>query len=214
MRTRFDKELEKLHRELTEMGALCEEAISCATVSLIEGDKSLLQRISEIEKETDRREREIESLCLDILLREHPVASDLRAVSSALKMISDMERIGDQAEDIAEILEFFGENPLSDTLHIPDMARATIKMVTDSVESFVKKDIEGAFTVIEYDDVVDELFCRVKTELAEQISRHPEQGELCFDLLMIAKYFERIGDHATNIAEWVAFSITGSRETP
>lgn len=209
MRTRFDKELERLHLELTEMGALCEEAIGCAARSLIDGDKELLPRISEIEKETDRHEREIESLCLDILLREHPVARDLRAVSSALKMISDMERISDQAEDIAEILEFFGENPLGNALHIPDMARATIKMVTDSIEAFVGKDLEGAYTVIDYDDVVDELFYRVKKELTEHIRKNPENAEACFDLLMIAKYFERIGDHATNIAEWVAFSITG-----
>ena len=212
MRTRFDKELEALNQKLTEMGNLCEEAISCAAKALIDCDKSLIPRISEIEKETDLAEREIESLCLDILLREQPVAHDLSVVSSALKMISDMERIGDQAEDIGEILEFFGENALGDALHIPDMARATIKMVNDSIESFVKKDLEGARFVIEYDDVVDELFFRVRAELTEHICAHPEHVELCFDLLMIAKYFERIGDHATNIAEWVAFSITGERE--
>ncbi|MBS4786372.1 MAG: phosphate signaling complex protein PhoU [Clostridiales bacterium] len=209
MRTRFDRQLEQLNVELIRMGALCEEAISIVAKSLMEDDLTYLPHAIELDNQIDEMEREIESLCLKLLLQQQPVASDLRVVSSALKMISDMERIGDQARDIAEILPEMVQYRFESRLHIGDMARASIKMVTDSIDSFVRKDIDAAKRVVEEDDVVDSLFTRVRGELIAAIAADPSQGEGFLDMLMIAKYFERIGDHATNIAEWVCFSITG-----
>ena len=148
-------------------------------------------------------------MCLKLLLQQQPVASDLRLISSVLKMITDIERIGDQAGDIADIMLTLGAQDTQSKLHIQEMARATVKMVTDAVESFVKKDLTLARSVMQYDDVVDGLFDKVKEELIRLILENRENGEFCIDLLMIAKYLERIGDHATNIAEWVEFSITG-----
>ncbi len=208
MRSRFDDQLEALHTELIEMGALCENAISNAAQALMEGDLALARRTAEFDHEIDEKERKIESLALKLLLFQQPVARDLRQVSAALKMITDMERIGDQAADIAEITTMANIVP-EDTLHVNDMARATIKMVTESIDAFVQADLNLARAVMEYDDVVDDLFDKVKKELIELIGKHPERGEYAIDLLMIAKYFERIGDHAVNIAEWVEFSITG-----
>ncbi|HWR18671.1 MAG TPA: phosphate signaling complex protein PhoU [Clostridia bacterium] len=208
MRSRFDDQLEALHTELIEMGALCENAISNAAQALMEGDLALARRTAEFDHEIDEKERKIESLALKLLLFQQPVARDLRQVSAALKMITDMERIGDQAADIAEITTMANIVP-EDTLHVNDMARATIKMVTESIDAFVQADLKLARAVMEYDDVVDDLFDQVKKELIELIGKHPERGEYAIDLLMIAKYFERIGDHAVNIAEWVEFSITG-----
>lgn len=209
MRTRFDQQLELLNQELTQMGALCEYAISVAAKAFLDGDKSLLPEVFSADSEIDQKERDIEALCLKLLLQQQPVARDLRAISSAMKMISDMERIGDQAADIAEITRHLGEHDIKSRIHIGDMARSTIKMVTDSVAAFVRKDIVAARAVMEYDDVVDELFDKVKRELVELLRDDGENSSLCLDMLMIAKYFERIGDHATNIAEWVEFSITG-----
>ncbi len=210
MRSRFDQQLHQLHRNLTGMGALCEQAIAVAAKALLDRDASLLPRAYEAEQRIDQMEREIEGLCMNLLLRQQPVASDLRAVSSAMRMISDMERIGDQASDIAEILSYYsGDGGLKSVDHIGDMARATIKMVTDSVESFVQSDLRMAEETIRYDDVVDALFDQVKAELTQMIAADPGQGQRCLDLLMIAKYFERIGDHAVNVAEWVCYSITG-----
>ena len=209
MRTRFDRQLEQLNVELIRMGALCEEAISIVAKSLMEDDLTYLPHAIELDNQIDEMEREIESLCLKLLLQQQPVARDLRVVSSALKMISDMERIGDQARDIAEILPEMVQYRFESRLHIGDMARASIKMVTDSIDSFVRKDIDAAKRVVEEDDVVDSLFTRVRGELIAAIAADPSQGEGFLDMLMIAKYFERIGDHATNIAEWVCFSITG-----
>ena len=143
------------------------------------------------------------------LLSQQPVARDLRTVSSALKMISDMERIGDQASDIAEITRSMTPSTIKNEVHVKNMTEAAIKMVTDSIESFVKKDLALAQEVIAYDDVVDRMFDTIKCELIDLISKQNVNGELCIDLLMIAKYLERIGDHATNIAEWVIYSITG-----
>lgn len=209
MRVQFDKQLETLNIELIKMGALCEDAISCAATYMLEGGKNLLEKVFQTDSAIDRKEREIETICMRLLLQQQPVAKDLRTVSSALKMISDMERIGDQAADIAEIMKYTEEFNVPSKLHIGDMARATIQMVTDSIESFVKKDYNTAIAVIKYDDKVDHLFAKVKKELTEYIAKDPENGELYLDLLMIAKYFERIGDHATNIAGWVCYSITG-----
>lgn len=209
MRYRLDMQLDTLNTELIKMGALCEEAIGAAIKSLLADDNEVLKKVFEAEELIDQKERDIEDICMKILLQQQPVAGDLRKISSALKMISDMERIGDQAEDIAEILEFVGMTDLRSVTHIADMADSTIRMVTESVDSFVKKDLDMALDVIKYDDVVDNLFLEVKKELTEVIAKSPESGEICLDLLMIAKYFERIGDHATNIAEWVCYAITG-----
>lgn len=208
MRNRFDEQLEFLNVELIRMGALCEDAISYACRTLM-GEINLAEQVYSTDKEIDQKERDIENLCMRLLLQQQPVAKDLRQVSSALKMISDMERIGDQASDIAEIAGYIQGRQLESNLHIRDMAEATIKMVSQSVDSYVKKDLKIAQDVIRYDDVVDDLFNKVKKELIGLISEDPGNGEFCIDMLMVAKYFERIGDHATNIAEWVEFSITG-----
>ena len=209
MRNRFDTQLVELNNELIAMGALCENTIASAVKSLLTGDAKLAASAIRIDQEIDRKEREIESMCLKLLLQQQPVASDLRVVSSALKMISDMERIGDQARDIAEMLEYVVQYKFESRVHIGDMARASIKMVTDSIDSFVRKDYDAAVAVIASDDVVDTLFQKVKDELTAAIAAQPENGEIFLDLLMIAKYFERIGDHAVNLSEWVEFSVTG-----
>lgn len=209
MRNRFDEQLTLLNNELTTMGALCEEAISGCVKYLIDKDIAMRDSTLEADKQIDQKERDIERLCMKLLMQQQPVATDLRVISSALKMISDMERIGDQASDIAEIVKHIQKNDVESNTHISDMARATIKMVTDSVESFVKKDIALAEAVIRQDDEVDALFDKVKNELIQAIQQSEDNAEALIDLLMIAKYFERIGDHAENIAEWVIYSITG-----
>ncbi|MEG0913133.1 MAG: phosphate signaling complex protein PhoU [Oscillospiraceae bacterium] len=209
MRNRFDLQLIQLNEELTEMGARCENAIATATKALFEGDILLAEKAIEAEIDIDRMENQIESLCMRLLLQQQPVAKDLRLISAALKMITDMERIGDQAADIAEIMTMANIKPTGDIEHIDEMARSTINMVTDSIEAFVKKDIDMARSVIEADDKVDELFNHVKTEIVRLLKKDNNASEYALDLLMIAKYFERIGDHATNIAEWVEYSITG-----
>lgn len=208
MRSYFDKQLNTLNLELVKMGALCEEAISAAAKCLNDGDKTLIDKIKETERLIDEKEREIESLSMKLLLHQQPVAGDLRMISAALRMISDMERIGDQAADIAEILKFVGSDSKGIAVHIVDMASATKKMVTESVDSFVKRDLDMTHKVMKRDDTVDELFLKVKEELTKAICDNPEEGEIYLDILMIAKYFERIGDHAVNIAEWVEYSIT------
>ena len=209
MRNRFDEQLNTLNNELITMGALCEEAISSAVKLLIDNDVKMKENVLDADKQIDQKERDIESLCMKLLMQQQPVASDLRTISSALKMISDMERIGDQASDIAEIAEYAYGSGMESETHIADMARATIQMVTDSIDSFVKKDIDLAHTVIEHDNIVDDLFDKVKGELISAIENKAANAEALIDLLMIAKYFERIGDHAENIAEWVIYSITG-----
>ncbi len=209
MRNRFDEQLIHLNNELITMGALCEEAISGCVKYLIDKDIAMRDNTLEADKQIDQKERDIERLCMKLLMQQQPVATDLRVISSALKMISDMERIGDQASDIAEIVKHIQKSNLESNTHISDMARATIRMVTDSVESFVKKDIALAQTVIKNDDEVDSLFNKVKIELIQAIQQSEDDAEALIDLLMIAKYFERIGDHAENIAEWVIYSITG-----
>ncbi len=212
MRNRFERQLADLNSELTEMGALCEAAISAAVKYLIENDEQLKSEVLETERQINQKEREIEGLCMKLLLQQQPVATDLRVISSALKMISDMERIGDQASDIAEMVCFVGGEAASKARHIEDMAQAAIKMVTASVDSFVYRDLEIATDVIKQDDVVDRLFLKVKEELIESIKSGQSDAEAHIDLLMIAKYFERIGDHAENIAEWVIYSIEGEHK--
>lgn len=208
MRNYFDEQLELLNVELIRMGSLCEDAISGASRTLL-GEEGFAQQVLQAEREIDHKERDIENLCFKLLLKQQPVAKDLRLVSSALKMISDMERIGDQASDIVEISRYIQIGDLESGIHIREMAEATMKMVTDSIDSFVKRDLNLARKVMKEDDLVDDLFNKVKAELIGLIGQDRSNGELCIDLLMIAKYFERIGDHATNIAEWVEYSIIG-----
>ena len=213
MRSRFDSQLALLNTELIQMGALCEEAISKAAEALENGDSTLAEQVKPLEGGIDQMERDIETLCLKLLLQQQPVARDLRQISAALKIITDMERIGDQASDIAEIiLAMLSEGYVpEDVGHIREMAQETIKMVTESVDSYVQQDIERARAVIAHDDTIDRYFTQVKAVLIQKIAEAPAVGEHALDLLMIDKYLERIGDHAVNIAEWVIFSITGNK---
>ena len=213
MRTRFDMELDNLNSDMIAMGALCENAISEAMQSLFSADKTAAQRTIEEDREIDRKEKDIEALCLRLLLQQQPVARDLRVISSALKMITDMERIGDQAADIAELIRHMHLTPVSrQNKHLSKMADAAKKMVTESIDAFVKKDAALATKVLADDDLVDSLFLKLRHDIIEMIAADPGCGEEAVDVLMIAKYLERIGDHATNIAEWVLFSITGTQE--
>lgn len=213
MRTRFDMELDNLNSDMIAMGALCENAISEAMKSLFTADKTAAQRTIEEDREIDRKEKDIEALCLRLLLQQQPVARDLRVISSALKMITDMERIGDQAADIAELIRHMHLTPVSrQNKHLSKMADATKKMVTESIDAFVKKDAALATKVLADDDLVDSLFLKLRHDIIEMIAADPGCGEEAVDVLMIAKHLERIGDHATNIAEWVLFSITGTHE--
>ena len=215
MRSKFDEQLLQLNHEMIEMGALCEEVIALSSQALTEGDTALASKVAPLDSEIDHKEREIENLCLKLLLRQQPVARDLRQISAALKMITDMERIGDQAEDIAEIVAFLDGRQAENDALLKEMAKAVIQMVTESVDAYVKCDIMLAKKVIAADDVVDEQFARVKQSLIGKIAADPADpadGEYALDLLMIAKYYERIGDHATNIAEWVIYSVTGTHK--
>ena len=208
-RSRFDEQLELLNRELIEMGALCEQVISMAARALMSGDTKLAAQITPLDGEIDQMERDVESRCLKLLLQQQPVAKDLRQVSAALKMVTDMERIGDQASDIAEIIGFLHGRGGEDCAFIGQMGEATIRMVSGSIDAFVRRDTKLADEVIAHDDIVDAYFLKVKTALIQYIAASPDDGEYALDLLMIAKYFERIGDHATNIAEWAIFAHTG-----
>ena len=210
MRMHFDQQLEELNLELIKMGALCERAIRRAADQLLNEKENEPQAVERIEDEINHKERDIENLCMKLLLQQQPVAKDLRMISSALKMISDMERIGDQAQDIADISRFVKVQEIAHKMNIGKMAEATIKMVTESIDSFVKKDLDSAAAVVKYDNVVDDLFLKVKTELPKLLQQDPQHAEYYIDLIMVAKYFERIGDHAENIAQWVEYSITGT----
>ena len=210
MRNVFREQLKLLNDMMIEMGALVEKAIALAIEALQKQDIELAKKAVAFDAEIDQKEQEIEALCLKLLLQQQPVARDLRTVSSALKMITDMKRIGDQAADISEITIYLANMTYTGKLErIPKMAEATAKMVTDSIDAFVKKDLELAKSVIENDDIVDELFLTVRRNLIDLTRADVNNGEQAMDLLMVAKYFERIGDHAVNIAEWVVFSITG-----
>ena len=211
MRNVFHEQLDQLNVELIKMGAMCEEAISAATKAYLDGDKELGQRAVQLEQDIDHKERDIESQCMNLLLRQQPVASDLRVVSAAMRMISDMERIGDQASDIAEIARDMKRSAVVREVPMEEMAAAAVKMVTDSVDSFVRGDLDLAHSVIVQDDGVDQMFLDVRSKLIVLIAQGKD-GELCLDLMMIAKYFERIGDHACNIAQWVEYALTGTYE--
>ena len=213
MRNRFDEQLHALNHELLEMGALIERAIRSATDALIRQDgEAALQALS-ADKEVDQEERDIESLCLKLLLQQQPVAKDLRLISSVLKMITDMERIGDQASDIAELVIYLSSEPyIKELTHLPQMAEHAIRMVTGALDAYVRKDVSMAQEVIGMDDAVDTLFVTVKDELIALIRNDASAGSQAIDLLMIAKYYERIGDHAQNIAEWVEYALTGKHK--
>jgi phosphate transport system protein len=249
MRAGYQKQLEDLHTELIHMGALCEEAIAAAVTGLLDENRELREKAIQREKDIDLKEREIESICVRLLLREQPVAGDLRQITAAQRMITDMERIGDQAADIAELAEImYGgrgglfangktaaqttdkangkaattagstaasvREAVKSSIHIGDMTEAVTEMLTASVDSFVQGDLLKTREVIKMDDRVDELFRTIKGELIEMIALNSKNGGACLDILMIAKYLERIGDHAVNIAEWVIYSITGERGDP
>ncbi|MGN0486876.1 MAG: phosphate signaling complex protein PhoU [Acutalibacteraceae bacterium] len=209
MRSRFDEQLLILNKRMIEMGAKCESIIALSAKALLSGERDISKKVAPIGHDIDLLEREIESICLKLLLQQQPVARDLRQISAALKMITDMERIGDQAEDIAEIISYLDGRTGEECRDIRSMAEAAIKMVTDSIDAYVKQDLTLAKAVSDYDDVVDDCFDRVKQTLIQMISDNDADGEYALDLLMIAKYFERIGDHAVNIAEWVEFSVSG-----
>ena len=213
MRNRFDEQLNELNSEMIRMGALCEEVIALAAKALDEGDRALAKKVAPLDTQIDQKERTIETLCLRLLLQQQPVARDLRQISAALKMITDMERIGDQADDIAEIILSRGDRLLTADGTLRAMARAAIRMVSESVDAYVRQDVALAERVIASDDEVDEDFERIKRRLIDGISSGAEDGESVLDLVMIAKYYERIADHATNIAEWVEFSVTGVHKT-
>lgn len=212
MRDFFQEQLNELNRELTRMGAACEEIIALASHALTDWDEELVRKVSTIGSQIDESERTIESICLKLLLRQQPVARDLRQISAAMKMITDMERIGDQAEDIVEIVPYMTAHPDEKFPKIREMAKAAQAMVTEAVDAYVKQDLNMARKVMAHDDVVDSYFSQVKSGIIDIIAAEPAEGEYALDLLMIAKYFERIGDHCTNIAEWVEFSVTGIHE--
>jgi phosphate transport system protein len=214
MRANFDKELDVLNKELINMGSLVEEQIQGAVEALKKRDKVLAEQVIQRDDEVDRLERIIESNCLNLILRQQPVAGDLRLISAILKIITDLERIGDQAQDISRIsLEFTDKEFIKELTHIPQMALATIEMVKNSIDAFVYQDLDLARQVIQFDDTVDGFFNIIKEELIHLIREDVNNGEQAIRFLMIAKYFERIGDHAENIAEWVLFSMIGEHTT-
>ena len=212
MRDKFQQQLQQLNEDLIEMGALCKEAVADAMTALLHSDKQARQKAFLTEYEIDNKEREIENLCMKLLLQQQPVARDLRNISAALKMISDMERIGDQASDIADITKFLENSELTQHVHIQQMAESAMSMLTESIDAFVRKDLLLARKVMKEDNTVDDLFNQIKLEVIQEIAQNPDEGELCVDMMMIAKYFERIADHVVNIAEWVEYSVTGEHK--
>ena len=213
MRSKFDEQLNMLNQEMMHMGTMIEERIQKAIEALIDGNTDLAKEIMDSDNEVDREQKIIESVCFNLLMQQQPVARDLRVISAAMKMVTDMERIGDHAADISEMTIMMQSTSYPSQLEdIKKMASETVLMLIRSIEAYVEKDMEKARKVIAHDDVVDELFDRNKSDIIEMIHKDPTQGEQAVDLLMIAKYFERIGDHATNIAEWVIYSITGQHE--
>lgn len=213
MRNRFDRQLVTLNDEMIEMGSMIEKAIQQAITALITQDVDKAKEIIEYDEDIDHQEKTIENLCLKLLLQQQPVARDLRVISSALKMITDMERIGDHASDISEMAILMADRPYIKRLeHIQEMAKEASLMLVGSIEAFVNKDLQQAHDIIVRDDVVDDLFEKIKTELIKMIHKDPNVGDQAMDLLMVAKYLERIGDHACNIADWVIFSITGTHD--
>lgn len=209
MPTHFERQLEELHKHLITLGNLCEKAITLSAESIQMQEQKTAKMVFETDHEIEKKERELESICMHLLLHQQPVAGDLREISAALGMISDMERIGDQAADIADLSLFIDKTKVRIPDTISEMAQVTVDMVTESVEAFVKSDLELCRKVIRDDDRVDTAFNQVKEMLADLIYKQNLDAKAGLDLLMTAKYIERIGDHAVNIAEWVEYSITG-----
>lgn len=210
MRDRYNKQLELLNQQMIEMGSLCEEIIRKTSRSLEEENPALAKNALPLEEQINEKEREIENLCFRLLLEQQPVATDLRKISAALKMITDLERIGDQAEDIAELADYVEEKASpNDISKIREIAEHASQMVTRSIDAYVKQDLDLARQVIQHDDIVDDLFSKLKKDIIVICKERPEDGEYSLDLMMIAKYYERVADHATNIGEWVEYSITG-----
>lgn len=213
MRIHFDEQLDQLNKEIINMGSLIEQAIGMAVEALIKQDVDKAQKAMEFDEEVDHQEKVIETLCLKLLLQQQPVAKDLRVISAALKMITDMERIGDHASDISDLaIQLSGLPHIEQLTHIEQMAKETMVMLIQGLEAYVERNYEKAEEVIAHDDIIDDLFAKVKQELIDIIQKNSDCAGQAADLLMVAKYFERIGDHATNIAEWVIFSITGKHE--
>lgn len=213
MRNRFDSQLEVLNNGIIEMGALVEEALNSSIEALLKFNKELAQKVIVGDKEIDQKMKDIETQCLRLLLSQQPVARDLRLISASLKMVSDLERIGDQAADIAEIINESSEKDGAPAklVAIPPMGAATVKMLTQSVDAFVRKNLDLARHVIESDDEVDALFAAAKKELIESIKSNAGDAEAVINSMMVAKYLERIGDHASNVSGWVIFAVTGKR---
>lgn len=213
MRIHFDEQLDQLNKEIINMGSLIEQAIGMAVEALIKQDVNKAKKAMEFDEEVDHQEKVIETLCLKLLLQQQPVAKDLRIISAALKMITDMERIGDHASDISDLaIQLSGLPHIEQLTHIEQMAKETMVMLIQGLEAYVERNYEKAEEVIAHDDIIDDLFAKVKQELIDIIQKNSDCAGQAADLLMVAKYFERIGDHATNIAEWVIFSITGKHE--
>ena len=209
MRNVYQEQLHNLNRELIQMGAACEEIIAFAAKALTDYSPELEEKTNQVGAVIDESERAIENICLKLLLRQQPVAGDLRQISAAMKMITDMERIGDQAEDIVDLIPKMVRNAGGNDSLLQKMAKAAQTMVTEAVDAYVRQDLSLAKKVMGDDDIVDNYFNEVKNAIIGIIAANPDEGEYALDLLMIAKYFERIGDHCTNIAEWVEFSLTG-----
>ena len=212
MRERFKQQLDEMYRQMVVLGGLCQQAIAMAVKTLDEQEEAaqrLEAQVHILDGEIDDMEREIEGLCTKLLLKQQPVATDLRRITAALKMVTDLERIGDQAADIAELARFIRHNGKNEALK--KMAADVIRMVSDSVDAFVRLDLEQARAVIAYDDVVDQWFDQIKQELIARIAQDSSSGEEFLDVFLVAKYLERIGDHATNLAEWVEYAQTGAR---
>lgn len=212
MRLKFDEQLDELKKELILMGGLCENAIALSAKAMAESDHTLAEKVPALSERIESKERSIEEMCLKLLLQQQPVARDLRAISAALKMVTDMERIAHQSADIADIICAGAVSAEKDLSAVYGMACAAISMVTDSIDAFVRTDETLARAVIARDDTVDEAFDTIKTSLIRRLGENRTGGESALDLLMIAKYLERIGDHAVNIAHWVIYSITGELE--
>lgn len=211
MRSKFDEQLAELNREMIEMGRMIVQSITMAIEALTDKDEKRAKSIMEGDVEVDHEQKKIETICFNLLIQQQPVARDLRTVTAAMKMVTDMERIGDHAADISEITIFMGKNSYIEKLkHIREMASETVLMLNHSIEAYVERNQEKAKEVIEHDDIVDSLFENVKKDIIQLIQKNPEDGQEATDLLMVAKYFERIGDHATNIAEWVLYSLKKS----
>ena len=214
MRSKFDEQLHLLNQEMMQMGSMIEDSIQKAINALIDQNVELAKKIMDNDTQIDHEQKKIENLCFNLLMQQQPVAKDLRVISAAMKMVTDMERIGDHAADISEMTILMSKKKYIPNLeHINRMASETVQMLIRSIEAYVEKDMNKAVDVIASDDVVDDLFDKNKAELIEQIQREPQSAESAADMLMVAKYFERIGDHATNIAEWVIFALDDKKMT-